>query len=146
MSSFSLRTFLLVSTLGLAAACSKQEQDRATAAVKETYEDSKAAMTRTWEKVKGYTFEKRGEFEASAKAASERMDAQVSELRANYSEAKASASRKAAMEELRNSEADYKEKTRALATASADTWEAAKQNVILAWDKLQASYYKARQD
>ena len=30
------------------------------------------------------------------------------------------------------------------ADASADTWEAAKNNVVLAWDKLQASYRKAR--
>ena len=32
----------------------------------------------------------------------------------------------------------------ALGTASGDTWTAAKDNVVLAWDKLQASYRKAR--
>ena len=42
------------------------------------------------------------------------------------------------------SEADYKAKLDALGTASSDTWSAAKDNVVLAWDKLQASYRKAR--
>ena len=68
----------------------------------------------------------------------------MSELRANYSDATASASRKAAMAELKDSEADYKAKLDALGTATADTWDSAKQNVIASWDKLQASYFKAK--
>ena len=48
------------------------------------------------------------------------------------------------MAELKDTEADYKAKLDALGTATADTWDAAKQNVIASWDKLQASYYKAR--
>jgi hypothetical protein len=74
------------------------------------------------------------------------MDVRMSELHANYSEAKASASRKAAMAEIKDSEVAYKEKLEALGTATADTWDSAKQNVILSWDRLQASYYKARAD
>jgi predicted pyridoxine 5'-phosphate oxidase superfamily flavin-nucleotide-binding protein len=74
------------------------------------------------------------------------MEAKMSELRANYSEAKASASRKAAMAELKDAEADYKEKLAALGSATADTWDSAKQNVIASWDKLQAKYDKARAD
>ena len=58
----------------------------------------------------------------------------------------ASASRKAAMAEIKDSEAAYKGKIEALGTATADTWDSAKQNVISAWDHLQASYYKARAD
>jgi len=72
------------------------------------------------------------------------MDSKLSELRATYSEAKASASRKAAMEALKNSESDYNEKLAALGIATADTWDSAKQNAISAWDKLQAAYDKAR--
>lgn len=128
------------------AGCSKSDQQKVGDTVKEAYEDSKAAMARTWDSVKDYTYEKRADFTASAKAASERLDAQVTELRANYSEAKASASRKAAMAELKNAESDYRAKLAALATATADTWDAAKQNVILAWEKLQAAYYKARNE
>jgi hypothetical protein len=48
------------------------------------------------------------------------------------------------MDELKNSEADYKAKLEALGTATGDTWAAAKNNVVLAWDRLQASYHKAR--
>lgn len=59
---------------------------------------------------------------------------------------KASASRRAAMAEIKDSEAAYKEKLEALGTATADTWDSAKQNVISAWAQLQASYYKARAD
>ena len=134
---------VLVSLLAFAG-CSKKEQTAATDKVKDVYQDSKAAVSNAWDSVKSYTFEKRSDFSASAKAMSSKFDADLSELRANYSEATASASRKAAMADLKSSEADYKEKLSALGTATADTWDSAKQNVIASWDKLQASYYKAR--
>jgi len=137
--------------------CSKADRADAKATVKEAAHDTKVAVqdaahatkdaiTDAWAGVKDFTFDKRDSFTAKSKEISARMDAQLSELRANYSEAQASASRRAAMEELKNSEADYKEKLAALGTASADTWDAAKNNVILAWDKLQLSYRKARAD
>lgn len=103
-------------------------------------------MSNAWDDVKSFTFEKRDQFTASAKALTSKMDAQLSEVRADYSEAKASASRKAAMAELKSSEADYKEKVEALGSATAATWDSAKQNVIASWDRLQAAYYKARAD
>jgi len=126
--------------------CSKNDRDQAGDKVKNAYQDTKSAVSNAWDDVKSYTFEKRNDFSTSAKALSSKMDSQVSELRANYSEANASASRKAAMAELKDSEADYKAKLDALGNATADTWESAKQNVIASWDKLQASYYKARAD
>ncbi|MDI1319899.1 MAG: hypothetical protein PSW75_06845 [bacterium] len=139
------------------AGCSKSDRTEAKAnvkeaahdtkvAVQEAAHDAKVAIVDAWADVKGFTFDKHDDFSKHAKALSARMEAQVSELRADYSEAKASASRHAAMEELKNSEANYQEKLSALGTASADTWDAAKQNVILAWDKLDASYRKARAD
>jgi hypothetical protein len=137
------------------AACSKQERADAadktkdaynTAAdkAKDAYNDTKAAVSRGWENVKSYSFEKRDDFTKELKAQQESLDANLSKLRAEYSEAQASASRKAAMEELKNSEADYKAKLDALGHATADTWAAARDNVIAAWDRLQASYAKAR--
>lgn len=139
---------LLAITLGCSAlaftGCNKQDRADASSKVKEVAHDTKEAISDGWDNVKDYTFDKRNDFSAQSKALSARMDAQVSELRANYSEAQASASRKAAMNELKNSEADYKEKLSALGNATADTWDAAKNNVILAWDKLEASYKKAR--
>ena len=99
-----------------------------------------------WDKLKTATFDKRGDVEAQARAMAAEMDAQAAKLRANFSEAKASASRKAAMEELKNAEADYKQKLAALGDASADTWESAKHNTIAAWERLEAAYRKALVD
>ena len=126
--------------------CSRQDRADATAKVKEGYQDSKNAVVDAWGDVKSFTFDKRDDFNRNAKALSAKMDSQLSELRANYSDAKASASRRAAMDELKSSEADYHAKLDALGSATADTWDSAKQNVIASWDKLQASYYKARAD
>ena len=126
--------------------CSKQDNEKVGDKVKDAYQDTKTAVANAWGDVKSYTFEKRSDFSASAKAMTSKIDAQISEMRANYSDAKASASRKAAMAELKDSEADYKSKLDALGTATADTWDSAKQNVIASWDKLQASYDKAKAD
>jgi len=135
-----------ISSLALLAGCAKSERKELGDSVKETYQDTKAAMANAWEDVKDYGYEKRDDFRASAKSLEADLDVKVSQLRANYSEAQASASRKAAMEELKNAESDCKEKSRALGTATADTWDSAKKNAQLAWDRLQAAYYKARAD
>ncbi len=126
--------------------CSKESRSDASAAAKNAYTETKDAMTNAWDNVKSFSFEEKDKFAANAKALSSRMDAQVAEVRANYADAKASASRKAAMEELKNSEADYKAKVDALGNATAATWDSAKQNTIAAWDRLQAAYHKARAD
>jgi hypothetical protein len=150
MKTISIRIASLAALAGASAllfsSCTKQ--DRATVSDKtgEAVADTKAALGNAWDSVKSYTFEKRDDFTANAKALTSKMDAQMSELRANYSDAKASASRKAAMAELKDSEADYKQKLNALGTATADTWDSAKQNVIASWDRLEASYRKARAD
>ncbi len=134
-----------VSMFGLTG-CNKGDRADVGAKTGEMMADTKESLGHAWDNVKSFTFEKRDDFRANAKAMTSKMDAQMSELRANYSEAKASDSRKAAMAELKNSEASYKEKVDALGTATADTWDSAKQNVVSAWDQLQASYDKARAD
>ena len=157
--SLPLRLTIVVSVLAVAglAGCSKQERQETKTTMsdtahaigeksKEAYHTSKDALSNAWDKVKGATFEKRDEFAANAKALAAEMDAKVSKVKADYSDAQANASRKAAMEELKNSEADYRAKVSALGDATAATWDSAKNNVIAAWDKLQASYYKARAD
>ena len=138
----------LLSITGLAAVslagCNKSDRAEVGAKTSEMVADTKDSLSHGWDNVKSFTFEKRDDFRANAKALSSKMDVQMSELRTNYSEAKASNSRKAAMAEIKDSETSYKEKVEALGTATADTWDSAKQNVILAWDRLQASYDKAR--
>ena len=129
--------------LVLGTGCTKQERVDAGATAKDMVADSKAALGRGWDKVKSATFDKRGDVEAHGKALAAELDAQASKLRANYSDAKASASRRAAMEELKNAEADYKQKLSALGSATASTWDSAKNNTIAAWDRLEAAYRKA---
>jgi hypothetical protein len=126
--------------------CNKRERTEASDKAGTMVTDTKDAMNHGWDNVKSFTFEMREDFRANSKAMGAKWDAQMSELRANYSEEKASASRKAAMAELKNSEAAYQEKLAALGTATADTWDSAKKNVIASWDSLQASYQKARAD
>lgn len=133
----------LISLLA-AAGCTKEKRDEATTKAKEMYSDTKAALSNAWADVKAYTFDKKDQFTATARNLTSKMDAQAAELRADYAEERASASRKAAMEQLKNSEADYKAKVDALGRASADTWDAAKQNVIAAWERLDAAYKKAQ--
>lgn len=142
--SLSVLAASLVSLAGTG--CSKHESNEAREKVKDAYEEAKTAVVDTWKDVKSYTFEKHDDFSANAKALTSKMDSQVQQLRVNYSDAKASASRRAAMEELKNSQADYKDKVEALSHATADTWDSAKQNVIGSWDRLQAAYDKARAD
>ena len=132
-------------TLGLTS-CNRSDRADVSAKADGMMADTKNVLAHGWENVKSFTFEKRDDFRANANALTSKMDARMSELRANYSDAKASASRRAAMAEVKDSEAAYKETLDALGKATADTWESAKQNVILAWDRLQASYYKARSD
>src|ERR671913_388695 len=76
--------------------CTREERATAGATAKEMISDSKAALGRGWDKVKSATYDKRGDVEAHGKALAAEIEAQASKLRASYSDAKASASRKAA--------------------------------------------------
>jgi len=141
-------TTLLATTLAtlVLAACSREKREEIADKTKEVYHDTKAAVAEGWGDLKSYTFEKRSDFSRQLKAQQADFEAGVSQLRADYSEATASASRKAAMNELKDAEANYKEKLAAVGNATADTWTAARDDVAAAWDRLQASYAKARAD
>jgi len=139
-------TCMATAALLALAGCAKPKHDDLGTRVKRVYEEAKGAVTDAWADVKGYTYEKRTEFGAKARAMKSKMDDEVDQLRADYAESKASASRKAAMEEVRNAQADFKAKVDALGHASADTWDSAKQKVVAAWDRLEAAVKKARSD
>lgn len=110
---------------------------------KELYEKSRTAIAERWAKVKAYTYEKREEFASASKQTEAEMEAQASKLRAELAKEKASESRKAALEELKNAEADYKHKAAALGSATAATWDSAKSSLLASWDKWEVSYRKA---
>ena len=138
-----LLSLTALAALGLAA-CSKAKREDIADKTKEVYQDTKEAVVEGWADLKGYTFEKRSNFSAKLKAHQTDLEADVSKLRAEYSDATASSSRRAAMNELKDSEADYKAKLAAVGNATADTWVSARDNVIASWDRLHASYAKAR--
>ena len=149
-------TLLTLGLVGLAlTGCSERKRDDLAEKTKDAYQDTKVAVKEIardakdavvagWGDLKAYTFEKRSDFTLSLKARQADLEAGISKLRAEYSEATASASRKAAMNELKDSEANYKEKLAAVGNATADTWAAARDDAAAAWDRLQASYAKAR--
>jgi Skp family chaperone for outer membrane proteins len=141
-----LTASLLASSLSIVAftACSKSQSDQVADKTKEAYQDTKTAVSDGWDKVKGYTFDKRSDFSKSLEAQQKALEADISKMQANYADAQASDSRKAAMADLKDSDADYKAKLTSLGNATADTWTSARDNVSAAWDRLQASYAKAR--
>lgn len=138
-------TLLLTAALALTG-CTREDRADVADSSRDAYNNVKSATSNAWQDFKAATFERKSEFDRHARAMQREMEAQTSKLKAEFSEAQASAARKAAMEELKNAEADYKQKLDALGNASAETWDAARDNVVAAWDRLQAAYAKARAD
>lgn len=141
---------ILLLSIGLGAlalaGCSKSERAEAQAGIKDAYQESKAAVADAWSDLKTYSFEKRTEFTAHTQAMAAKLDAEVSALQAGDAAKKASASRQAAMAELKDARADLSTKLDALGSATADTWASAKAAVIAAWERTEAAYRKARAD
>ncbi len=128
------------------AGCSKSDRADAKADIKDAYQDTKAAVAESWSDLKDFTYEKRSDFSLRTAALTADLDARVSKLKADAAGAQASASRSAAMDELKNSRADLDTKLSALGNATADTWAAAKADAIAAWERTEAAYKKARAD
>ena len=134
----------LIASAFLLSACSDDEQ--ASFRAERAADNTREALSDTWDNIKDYTYEKREDFADSAKAMSSRLEAESAELRAEVSGAQASASRKAAWEEFKSSQADFDDKVDALGQASSDTWDQAKDEVKAAWERVEAAYHKAVAD
>lgn len=145
MKNTTLLLTLALSTLSVVA-CSKSDRAEAKADLKDAYQDTKAAVADGWSDLKDFTYEKRSDFSLRTAALTAKLDADVASLKADYAGTQASASRSAAMDELKNSRADLDAKLTALGHATADTWAAAKADVIAAWEHTEAAYKKARAD
>lgn len=149
MKSTLIRNRLLLTlgaTLVLAAGCSKQERETATAKVENAYQTSTAAVGEAWSDLKDYTFDKSAQFQRRAEAVSSDLDAKIAKLKADYQSEKASASRQAAMERIASARATLAEKLAALSNATAATWDSAKAEVIAATKKLESAYDAAVAD
>lgn len=130
----------------IAIGCSDRSRDKSADNIENAYLTSKDAVADTWSSIKGYTFEKSDDFKDRARAMSSDLDAKIERLKADTADAKASASRSTAWEELKNARADLDDKLEALGDASADTWESAKANVIAAANRVEAAYDKMKAD
>lgn len=104
------------------------------------------STTDNWSELRTYSFDKRSEFNSSLSAMSTKVDAEVSQLQADASSANASQSRKDAIAQVKSDKANFDEKSAALARATKDTWDQARDEAAAAWDKLQASLAKARSE
>lgn len=121
-------------------ACGRNTADRTA----ESRAADASVQTNDWSELRTYSFDKRGDFNSSLSAMNARLEAEVSQLEANISSANASQSRKDAIAAVKSDKANFDEKSAALARASKDTWEQARDEAAAAWDKLQASLAKAR--
>jgi hypothetical protein len=141
-----IASLMLAGIALVAVGCSKTGGEKAADKVGEAYEKTKTAVANSWSDLKDFTYDKSSDFQDRAKAMASDMDAKFEKLKADTADAKASASRSAAWEEVKNNRADLSEKVDALGDATADTWASAKANVIAAANKLEASYDKLKAD
>lgn len=135
-----LLPLLVVGALAFTA-CGRNTADRS---AESSASSASVETTNNWNDLRTYSFEKRGDFNSSLSAMNARLEAEVSQLEANASSANASKSRKDAVAAVKSDKANFDEKSAALARASQDTWEQARDEAAAAWDKLQASLAKAR--
>ncbi len=133
--------FIGISAISLAVlGCSKSTSENVGEKAASAYQTSKEAVVNTWNDAKDYTFEKSSDFKDRAEAMSSNADAKISKLKSEYAEKKASASRSAAMQELKSAQASLSEKIAALGSATAATWDSAKADVIAAGKRVEAAY------
>jgi hypothetical protein len=137
---------VVVSALLFASGCSQSDREETKQDAKAIVRDVKTAATETWADFKDYSYEKRADLAASLYAMTRKLDAEISELQAGAADAKASASRSAAWQRLRDARADFGAKTEALGRATADTWASAQAEAKAAWKNLQAAYAEAKAD
>jgi Skp family chaperone for outer membrane proteins len=148
-----LVSFLLVGALAFTA-CGRNTAKRSsetnarsadtTASTSAANASSIQPATDNWTELRTYSYDKRGEFNSSLSAMSAKVDAEVSQLQADASSGKASKSRQDALAEVKSAKSNFDEKSAALARASKDTWDQARDEAAAAWDKLQAALAKAR--
>ncbi|HVU35090.1 MAG TPA: hypothetical protein VHE61_16775 [Opitutaceae bacterium] len=139
--------FLLVGgAVVLTCGCSRENRSTLRADTRDAYRDSVAALDKSWDRAKDYTFDERDKAMAELKSASSRTEARVHDVQANFDEQRADAKQRAAMTELKEADDDYRSKLDALGRAGADTWNAARDETLASWHRLQAAYDRVRSD
>lgn len=140
-----IASLLLVGAIALTG-CGRNTSDRTSESSARSASSVSSAQTTTnnWSELRTSSFDQRSAFNASLTAMSAQIDAEVSQLQTEASSAQASQARKDAIAQVKSDKAAFDEKSAALARATQDTWEQARDEAAAAWDKLQASLAKAR--
>jgi hypothetical protein len=148
-------TSLILTVLGFAAilqpACSKN--DSTSQAVESTKTAAKDIATAvkdtavdTWDNIKDYTYEKRADFAEHIDRMAAKRDAEVAELNAKVTGLPdtAAKARDQANKDFADARAYLKTQTEHVRTATADTWDDAKEKTAEAWKRVQAAYEKVK--
>lgn len=124
--------------------CSRQQGRNLSEQAGDAYQHAGNSLDRTWDHVKSYSYDQRDTVVRDLHSASARTDVQIDTLQANYAQGRANASGRAALQDLRAADSDYHSKLDALSHASADGWNAAKEQAIASWHRLEAALDRAR--
>lgn len=89
-----------------------------------------------WNELRSYGYEQRGEFNSALNAMSARVDAEISQLR--------SSGNQNAVQQVERAKQNFDEKSAALARASQDNWNRARDEAAQAWQNLQQQLAQAR--
>lgn len=135
---------LLAASVALTAGCSRHDRRSLSENAGATYQRTVNSLDRTWNRVKSYGYDQRDAAVNDLKSASNRADAQIDTLQADYAQGRANANGRAALQDLKAADADYHSKLDALGRASADGWNAAKQQAIASWHRLEAALDRAQ--
>jgi hypothetical protein len=95
-------------------------------------------------RLKQYSYEQRADFTATVRTLATQSDNTWTAMNVGYIEMEATAPRRSAMEFLRTTQIDFKDKVAALDNTTPETWETLKGNVVMAWDRYEQALLKAR--
>ena len=144
-------SFLLITGLSSAmlpfSACSKNDSAEDVAqntktAVKDAAHDAKQMAVDSWDTIKDFTFDQRKAFEDGIDHMGQTYDADLAAMNAklNGLPEGTARTRDVAVKEFNSASAALKVQLKALRGSSADTWVAAKEKTVIAWQRVQTSF------
>jgi hypothetical protein len=125
--------------LTLAAAAGGSEESSPSKSIAAT-EGESAIVSRVDSDLRNCEFDRRDEFLAHYNARNKELTTRVARLRSVHSAALASPEENEAMEQLAAAQESFEQKLTEAASATPETWNAARDSVAASWDKLISIY------
>lgn len=97
-----------------------------------------------WAELRTYSYDRRGEFNSALNAMSAKVDAEIATLQSKSTAAGNADNKVDALREVREAKAEFDGKAAALGRANEARWDAARDEVAQAWDRLQEALRQAR--